>query len=149
MDIVDDAGIDPLGTGTNPLACALRETARRLRTGPRYQWSHQGACNCGHLAQTLTQLPAAEIHRRALERSGDWFEHARDYCPSSGYPIDHIIETMLSAGMTRDDIGHLERLDAPAVLAAMAPGRYLHRGSRADAIRYMETWADLLECGAI
>ena len=36
------------------LAEALRVTAKRISSGDRYKWTHMGACNCGHLAQTIT-----------------------------------------------------------------------------------------------
>ncbi len=35
---------------------ALRRTAARLATGAEYRWTHMGSCNCGHLAQTVTEL---------------------------------------------------------------------------------------------
>ena len=81
----------------------LRETARRLAQGADYDWSHQGNCNCGHLVQMVTKLSKSEIHARALEKAGDWGEKVIDYCPTSNYPIDHIITTMLAMGFTRDD----------------------------------------------
>jgi hypothetical protein len=54
--------------------------------------------------------------------------------------------------LTTEDIGHLEKLDDPAILAALPGGhRWLRRNDRADVISYLETWADLLEldCPAV
>ena len=45
------------------LAFALRRTADRLADGARYEWGHVGRCNCGHVAQTLTDLDDRQILR--------------------------------------------------------------------------------------
>ena len=134
-----------MGRPTHELVEALRSTAQRLRTGATYRWTHQGACNCGHLAQTVTRMSKAELHRIALEKAGDWAEHAIDYCPDSGYPLDHVIEKILGLGLTTDDIVHLERLSDPAVVAeAKSQGRVLDYRSRDDVVWYLECWARLL-----
>ncbi len=125
---------------------ALRETARRLAGGAEYDWSHQGNCNCGHLVQTVTELSKAEIHARALEKAGDWGEKVIDYCPTSNYPIDHIITTMLEMGFTRDDLYRLERLSSPDILDRIPDDRKpLKHNRRENVTLYMNTWADLLE----
>ena len=127
------------------LAAALRETATRLDDGAYYQWTNQGACNCGHLAQTLTTKSRAEIHSMALEKAGDWSEHVVDYCATSRYPIDHIITTMLDAGLTRRDLSDLERLRSNIVRVRLPEGRRaLDYRRRDDVVLYMRTWADLL-----
>jgi hypothetical protein len=59
------------------LVVALRETAHRLqREDTPYKWAHFGQCNCGHLAQTLTRLPAHALQRAAELHQGDWSEQA-------------------------------------------------------------------------
>ena len=127
------------------LAAALRETATRLDDGAYYLWTNQGACNCGHLAQTLTTKSRAEIHSMALEKAGDWSEHVVDYCATSRYPIDHIITTMLDAGLTRRDLSDLERLRSNIVRVRLPEGRRaLDYRRRDDVVLYMRTWADLL-----
>lgn len=128
------------------LVSALRATAARLDGGARYRWTHQGTCNCGHLAQTITELPPEELHRQALEKAGDWAQHVVDYCPTSRFPIDHVIGAMLELGISRDDLAHLERLSAPQVLSRLpAPERDLDYRERADVVRYLRAWADQLE----
>lgn len=125
---------------------ALRETAARLKGGAPYQWSHQGNCNCGHLVQTVTRLPKARIHQMALEKAGDWAEKIIDYCPTSRYPIDHVITTMLEIGFSKDDLYHLERLSAKEVLRAVPDTQKpLVHNKRADVILYLNTWTDVLE----
>ena len=131
----------------NDLIAALRTTAARLRAGADYEWGHAGACNCGHLAQTLTHRSKEEIRRLALERAGEWAEQALEYCPGSGYPIDHVIGTMLGVGLSPEDIGHLERLSCPEVLACIPLPRRIELSyrNRMHVVEYMQEWADLLE----
>ncbi|MEM9695982.1 MAG: hypothetical protein AAGA56_25790 [Myxococcota bacterium] len=135
------------------LVTALRVTAARLRIGASYQWGHFGACNCGHLAHTLTKRSAAEIHDAAIERASsfktpvdDWSEAAVDYCPLSGLPLDDIIDEMLAAGLTLHEIKHLETLSDRRILRRLPlEKRDLRRNRREDVVVYFETWAELLE----
>lgn len=127
------------------LVDALRTTADRIGSGARYRWTHMGACNCGHLAQTITDLTPAEIHEMALERAGDWTEQAIDHCPTSGLTIDHVIDQMLELGLSRSDIRDLEKLTGRAVLSRLPAGTDLNHRHRDDVVLYMRTWADLLE----
>ncbi|WP_033316766.1 hypothetical protein [Pontibacter roseus] len=125
---------------------AIRQTARRLAKGDTYQWGHMGSCNCGHLAQTLTQYSKGQIHGAAMWRHGDWREQLRDYCPQSGLPLDQIIDQMLSFGLTTDDLTHLERLSHPQVVEALPEDkRYLKHNVRDDVVLYLNTWAAMLE----
>jgi hypothetical protein len=130
---------------TVELRDALMGTAARLRGGATYQWTHMGACNCGHLAQTVTRVSRAELHAMALERVGDWSEQVVEYRPSSCLPIDHVISTMLAIGLTTEDLAHLERLTDPVVLARLPRDeRHVDYRKRDDVVRYLETWAALL-----
>ena len=124
---------------------ALRETAARLRAGAHYRWAHMGSCNCGHLAQTVSLISPGEIHRRAVERPGDWSEQLRDYCPSSGLPLDDVIAGLLRLGATLGQLRDLERLSDRAVLAYMPAEerRSLSYRCREDVARYFEAWAML------
>lgn len=131
---------------TRALIDALRSTADRLLSGSRYRWTHMGACNCGHLAQTITRRSHEEIHRLAVEKAGDWGEHALEYCPQSGYPIDHVLGEMLALGLELEDVEYLEKLSDPRVLRRFEPGeRSLSYRDRTDVVRYLRAWADLLE----
>lgn len=131
---------------TPELINALRKTANNLKKGAPYQWGHMGGCNCGNLAQELTKLSKDEIHRYAMQRHGDWNEQAEDYCSTSQMPIDLLISEMLGAGLTLEDLKHLERLDDREILAQLPPEkRHLKHNVREDVVCYMNTWADLLE----
>lgn len=131
---------------TRALVTALRSTAARLEQGSRYQWGHFGMCNCGHLVETVCGIAPARIHELALDGTGDWEAIANAYCPTSGYAIDDVVAQLLALGMTTQDIGHLEKLDDPAVLDALPGGkRWLQRNHREDVVAYMRAWSDLLE----
>ena len=128
------------------MIAALGETAARITGEAHYRWTQMGACNCGHLAQTVTRLPRAEIQRRALERAGDWSEQAVEHCAASGLPMDHVFESMLAIGLEVSDIPHLERLSDPRVLRRLPLAeRSVDFRQRADVVRYLEAWQGLLE----
>ena len=131
---------------TPELVVALRRTAARLKDGVRYRWSHFAVCNCGNLAQTITDLSPDAIYEAAMERPGDWGEQAREYCATSGLAMDDIVGRILDLGMEKEDIRHLERLTHPHVLRAIPEERSpLKHTRREDTVLFMETWADLLE----
>jgi hypothetical protein len=124
----------------------IRRAANKLAQSETYQWGHMGSCNCGFLAQEITQLTKAEIHQRAMARRGDWHDQLNDYCPTSGLPIDDAISEMLNAGLDTQDLQHLERLSDPKVLALLPrEKRYLKHNLRDDVVLYMKTWANWME----
>ena len=106
-----------------------------------------GACNCGHLAQTVTKLSAEDIRRYALERAGEWAEQGLEYCPTSGYPIDTVLSTLFELGLSSGDLGELEKLSNPEVLRRLPVDvrTSLSYRERDHVILYMRTLADLLE----
>jgi hypothetical protein len=132
---------------TVALIGALRSTAARLRLGAPYRWTHLGACNCGHLAQTVTYLDADAIRRYAMERPGEWAEQVLEFCPTSGYPMDEVLRALFELGLTRDDLAQLEKLSAPEVLRRVPTEQRLALSyrDRDHVVLYMQTWADLLQ----
>jgi hypothetical protein len=105
-----------------------------------------GLCNCGFLAQEITRLTKEEIHRRAMARHGDWSEQLNDYCPSSGLLMDDLISELISFGFTRIELSHLERLSDPDILAELPlEKRNLKHNHRDDVVKYLNTWATMLE----
>ena len=132
---------------TVELIQALRVTATRLaggEAGARYKWSHFGQCNCGNLAQTVTKLSPEQVYRAAFDRSGDWGEQAREFCSTSGYPIDFVLTRLFELGLGQSDIRHLERLSDDRVLKRLEVSSLAHN-QRDNVVRYMNAWADLLE----
>jgi len=125
---------------------AIRQAARKLEASPRYQWGHMGACNCGFLAQEVTQLTKEDIHKRAMLGQGDWSEQLNDYCPTNGLPFDEVISKLIRLGFDTIDLQHLERLSNPAILRALpADKRNLMYNRKADVVLYMKVWAEQLE----
>jgi hypothetical protein len=129
---------------TLELIVALRDTAARLSSGAVYKWSHFAQCNCGNLAQTVTKLSPEAVYRAAFERGGDWGEQAREFCPSSGYPIDFVLARLFALGLEQADVRHLERLSDDRVLKRLGVN-WLAHNQRENVVRYMRAWADLLE----
>jgi hypothetical protein len=128
------------------IANVLRTTARKIASSESYQWGHMGLCNCGFLAQQVTQLTKAEIHTRAMQRHGDWTEQLNDYCPTSGLPMDDLIAELLSFGFDADDLKHLEKLSDGNVLRQLPiEERDLKYNSKRDVVKYLTTWATLIE----
>ncbi|HYC84575.1 MAG TPA: hypothetical protein VEB86_05100 [Chryseosolibacter sp.] len=135
-----------MAKATFEIVIALRMTADHLQRSASYQWGHMGSCNCGFLAQQITLLTREEIHRRAMERSGDWSDQLNDYCPASGSRIDWVIGRLVEVGFSIDDLRHLERLSDPAILRTFPPGqRYLRHNIKSDVVLYLRRWASLLE----
>ncbi|MEE2758291.1 MAG: hypothetical protein VYA30_16650 [Myxococcota bacterium] len=123
----------------------LKETAKRLESGATYRWTHQGRCNCGHLAQTITGMSPDDIHQIALTGEGEWRDHAQTFCENSGLAVDDLITQLLNAGLTIEELGHLEWLSDPEVLrwvpSAQLPLDYKRRS---DVVAYFKTWAKVL-----
>jgi hypothetical protein len=135
-----------MATPTIKLIAALRNTAKKIEQGAPYMWGHMGACNCGNLAQDLTGFTKAEIHAFAMRGVGDWSEQVEEYCNSAGAPLDLVIEKLLAAGLTQQDLISLERLSSDKILGKLPlEMRYLSKNNKADVILYMHTWADILE----
>lgn len=123
---------------------ALRKTVALLESGNRYEWGHMGSCNCGNLAQTVTNFSRTEIQKYALEKRGDWSEQLTDFCPTSGLPMDLIIQKMVDFGFTRQDLHHLEWLSDTDILARIGVS-FLNRNLKSDTILYLKTWANVIE----
>ena len=125
---------------------ALRDTAKRLKDGAYYAWGHHGACNCGHLLQSVTQLSKEEILRYAHTGIGEWTELAEDYCTTTNAPVDLLLKKLAEIGFTPSDIHSIEYLTDRQVLDRLPGGfRWLSRNVREDVTVYMETFATLLE----
>lgn len=123
---------------------AIRNTVRKLVHNAPYQWGHMGSCNCGLLVQEMTRVSKADIHSFAMQSEGGWTDQSRAYCPTSGLPMDLLIGTMLDYGLEIKDFEYLENLSDPKILRIIGLP-HLRFNLRKDVIRYMETWAGLME----
>lgn len=106
-----------------------------------------GACNCGHLAQTVAHLDAEDIRRYAMERAGEWAEQVLEFCPTSGYPMDAILKALFELGLTTQDLAQLEKLSNPDVLRRLPEElrRQISYREREHVVLYMQAFADVLE----
>jgi hypothetical protein len=129
------------------LITAIRNTIAKLKNGSPYQWGHMGACNCGNLAQELINIPKDEIHRYAMEKSGDWNDQLIDFCPDSGFPMDLMISKMIEKGLTVEELRHLELLSDPKILKNIPFEKrtQMAKNNRHDVVLYFETWLEILE----
>lgn len=136
-----------MAKANSKLVEALRDTAVRLEGGARYEWGHMGRCNCGHLVQTLTQMTDTEIVRSIEHQTNEWSEHAKEYCPGTGSPMEELFDRLQQVGFDREDVKRLEFLSDREVLEKIEPerARKLRRNQLADVTLYMNTMADLLE----
>lgn len=137
-----------MATASPLLISILRTTADRIENGAEYRWTHQGRCNCGQLIQTATGLGAAEIRKRAMEKPGEWSEHAVDYCPVSNHPLDDVIDALREIGFAASDLASVEYLNNARICreAKKRSGKVvLDYRNRDDVILYFRTWADQLE----
>lgn len=130
----------------NNLIRALRESALEIKSKKNYHWGHMGKCNCGYLAQKLSPLSSGEIHKIAMTGYGDWNEQLRDYCPSSGFPMDRLIFDLLQFGLSCEELANLENLSDPKILLETKKVKSnLQFNDPDDVALYMNTWAFLLE----
>ena len=114
---------------------AIRTTVMRLREGAHYEWGHAGSCNAGHLAQTVTKLNKVQIYRMV---DGEWSEHLRDYCPSTGDSLEDVAAQMIRFGFEPGEIADLEWLCDDRILERLPDGRlHLRRNDRDDLMLYL------------
>lgn len=135
-----------MARATQPLVDALRQSAFNLEQGARYEWGHVGRCNCGHLVQSVTRKSDTEIFRSFEGQLDEWTEHAKDFCTTTGRPVESILDELSSIGFERSDVRHLEYLSDKSVIRRLPEERRaLRRNDRRDVVLYLSTMADLLE----
>jgi len=66
------------------------------------------------------------------------------YCPTSGLQMDQLIFGLLEKGLGMQDLMQLEYLSNPEILSRLGV-THLKNNDRSDVIRYMRTWADIME----
>ena len=60
--------------------------------------------------------------------------------------MDDLISELLKAGLSIDDLKHLERLSDPTILGHVPSGKkYLRHNHKADVVEYLAAWAGMLE----
>lgn len=90
-----------------------------------YSWNNPNSCNMGVVAQAVLKVDAKTlgVMRKELfaattdlsEKS--WRNAVKHGCPITGVEIPVIIKQLEDAGLSREDIVHLEYLSNPAILS--------------------------------
>jgi hypothetical protein len=132
---------------------ALRSTARLIKDGVEYSWSHCDRCNCGILARVITgasrdtvtdELLEIHMHRLfGMDKECTWSNTAQAYCSVTGLPESRILDTLFASGLAAQDIHDLENLSNEKIAAKV--GRPLVKDNPLDVVDYLEAWATLLE----
>lgn len=96
-----------------------------------YNWIKQHSCNCGLVAQTVLNNSPHELAKRIekedifnrelfkLKLDNDnntWKNAVKMWCPIAGKPMKQIFIDLEEAGLSKEDIVHLEYMDNPAIL---------------------------------
>ena len=96
-----------------------------------YNWTTQSSCNCGVVAQAILHLPADDIgilfdplhikfraltgnKEKSIEHS--WKNSIKYLCPITGKSGIDILDRLFDAGMSREDVIHLEYLENAVIL---------------------------------
>lgn len=120
------------------LISALESVISGLESGSvNYDWEKVCQCNCGLVAQAITGLQDKELYEKLLhpmiEKYHDasegrrklnhkkkydptWCQLVAEYCPLTGMPMEGIFKILYEAGMTRENIAHLENLSDKTIL---------------------------------
>lgn len=103
------------------LSQTLNMVADKLDAGTvEYSWWNPQQCNCGVVAQAILGISRSKLDK-FLDRyeGGTWEGMVNEVCPMTGRPTARIFAELHDAGLTRDDLIHLERLSDPNVLALL------------------------------
>lgn len=86
----------------------------------QYDWQHAEQCNCGVVAQAILGITRAKLDKfLSCYDEFTWEGMVNEVCPITGRPTARIFAELHDAGLTRDDLIHLERLSDPKVLALL------------------------------
>lgn len=101
-----------------------------------YDWNKQKSCNAGIVSQAVLGLTSDEVWAASkpmfdviekINKKSDsnekgisptWKNAIKLTCPITGKNFPQIIKDLESAGLSREDIAHLEYLENPAILKA-------------------------------
>jgi alpha-amylase/alpha-mannosidase (GH57 family) len=128
---------------------ALKKTLHVLENDlVRYSWSGSESCNCGVLAQcvtnrtenTLNHLVSAPRVGFSTDNLGPWAKWA-NHCQITGIPFNDVMKTLADCGFTWNEIKHLENLSDKSIVDFP-----VHvRSNKEFVIRYFKAWIQKLE----
>lgn len=143
---------------TRELADALRNAVTEIKAG-KYCWADASRCNCGVVAQQLLGCNSVQLHQkmRSEDIVGSWGIRCRDrMCSSTGQPLGVVLDRLVEAGMSYNDIADLEMINNPDIRVRANLGMTVcgedirHRPifeefHRPETIAYMLAWADMID----
>lgn len=124
--------------------------ARELYSAANEQpgdWAEQALMHAS-AAQRATEavVSAADYGDRPALDEGAWQPEDRGACPVAEMPMSAIFATLINAGLSGDDIAHLERLSDPRIRKQLGTNTIdFPYGDRLNVVRYLDAWADLLQ----
>lgn len=112
---------------------ALKLSIHALETGiVKYEWNKNQTCNCGVVAQAILgktheellilisptgRMVSKKINPHVVDGwSATWKQCVQETCSITGETTEKIFKQLFKAGMSPEDITHLEYLENPAIL---------------------------------
>lgn len=123
-----------------------------------YNWEKQQSCNCGVVAQAVLKKTSSEILGSISsmvnsvtreKQSGTWKNCVKNFCNITGESTQQIFKDLSEAGLSAQDICHLEYLENPAILkkAKIRTGIFnkMYFQKKSNLIKYLKAWVQILE----
>jgi hypothetical protein len=98
-----------------------------------YDWHQQESCNCGVVAQAITGIKRDKLKLKFSEQISEklndikykddkkvqltWRNAVKYLCPITGLSNIEILDRLHGAGLSKEDMVHLEYMNNPAILA--------------------------------
>lgn len=137
-----------------------------------YDWTRQESCNCGIVSQAVLGKSSEivsdlfqnvighldkkfEIFNQGIddaskkkEHCSTWKDGVKFLCPIIGKSNIQIFDELTEAGLSKDDIVHLEYLENPAILrkSGIKKSKDYYR-KKENLILYLTSWIKILEEG--
>lgn len=133
-----------MATPNEELIHHLRNIANMIESGEwHYDWWTAEQCNCGLLVRSVLGRPyTVPIGSWGIDTRGEEGTYS-----TTGIKLKKILDELKSLGLTREDLGELERLENLEVKNRLGieQGGYIDPKNKQNTIRYLRAWADLLE----
>lgn len=132
----------------------LEATADKIEAGD-FCWTESYRCTDGNLAQVVMGLTAQQLKQLMKEETGSiywcWSNEVKVVCPSTGLPMRLVVQALLKAGFSEEEITWIEGMSNIAVLqaAGISTDRFvndshLDKSKPEFVVRYLRTWANML-----
>lgn len=91
----------------------------------KYEWRDQDACNCGVVSQAVLNKSYQNLQKdtvplfnvfRGSDIKPTWKNAVKHFCDITGKTKNKVLNDLFKAGLSPEDICHLEYLENPAIL---------------------------------